>query len=540
MRVSDTRFPLLLGWALLIPVVYVFPTHHAWQVPPVVAGFTAFALLCVLLLWKTTAIDWLVPRLERAAPGLLVLAALAYIAISIQLSRQQLLRFDPHLGQLGLFNQSFWTALHGHAFSNTHETVDGTLGSHFGVHFSPTLALFVPIYALWPQPLTLMVLQALALSLAPVPLYLLLRRRAGAAGAAVMAIGLLLLPAYWRAASQDFHEATFLPLALLTTLWALETRRHGLLVLVSLLTLGVREDVSLTFVILGAYAWIRGKGWRTAAFLSGMGVAWFLLATQVFMPRFWSPGLWVDPPRFMAMHLGPWGPTALTALGKIAADPGGFAHDMMGGGRFTYLYSLLRPTLLLPILLDPIWVVGLPVLAVNVVSYYAPMRGAYIYHALVPLLFAYAATVHTAVKAAGPQSETRRGAVVLTLSLIILSGLLPATMLLENPPGAQLLPPGPARAVLRQIPPEAPVYVPIGLYPHISGRLSAGCWESLGEQGLDACVRGRYAWFVLWPEGYRGGLSARRDSLVAAVLAGDSRFIRLGGFEPLTVYRRRD
>jgi hypothetical protein len=38
----------------------------------------------------------------------------------------------------GLFSQSFWALLHGQGSANTHETLDGSLGNHFAVHFSPT------------------------------------------------------------------------------------------------------------------------------------------------------------------------------------------------------------------------------------------------------------------------------------------------------------------------------------------------------------------------------------------------------------------
>jgi hypothetical protein len=61
--------------------------------------------------------------------------------------------------------------------------LDGTLGSHLGVHFSPTLLLLAPLYALWPSPLALVAAQALVVALAMVPLYRLLERDMGEAGA---------------------------------------------------------------------------------------------------------------------------------------------------------------------------------------------------------------------------------------------------------------------------------------------------------------------------------------------------------------------
>ena len=225
-----TRVYTLLGWALLIPIVYLGPVSLARYAPgaPLIVGiFSVLAVGAVGVYARTSLMDRVAGRLGGAAPILLGFTVAIYTAVSVYLAHGRLVEFSPHLSQLGIFAQSAWTTLHGHFFANTHETVDGSLGRHFGIHFSPTLLLLVPLYAVWPSPLSLMVAQALALALAVLPLYLLLRPHAGSLGGSLLAAGLLGLPVMARAGHNDFHDATFLPVLLLTAVWALETGRRG-------------------------------------------------------------------------------------------------------------------------------------------------------------------------------------------------------------------------------------------------------------------------------------------------------------------------
>ena len=161
---------------------------------------------------------------------------------------------------LGLFSQSYWTQLHGYAFANSQEAIDGGVASHLGLHFSPTLLVLLPFYALWPHPALLMAGQVLAIGLAPVPLYHLLRRAARPSAALCLALSLLGLPVFAWSGFVDFRDSSFLPVLLLSTLWAMEGRRWGWLALFALATLGVREDAALTLVALAAYALAAGRG----------------------------------------------------------------------------------------------------------------------------------------------------------------------------------------------------------------------------------------------------------------------------------------
>jgi uncharacterized membrane protein len=73
---------------------------------------------------------------------------------------------------VGHFAQMLWATLQGHLF----HTSLARLGrfayvahNHLADHFSPILFALVPLYAVWPEPDVLLVLQSAALGLAALP-----------------------------------------------------------------------------------------------------------------------------------------------------------------------------------------------------------------------------------------------------------------------------------------------------------------------------------------------------------------------------------
>jgi uncharacterized membrane protein len=530
---------ILYLWPLAIPVAYLTLPLKAgrlsWSYGLLVAGAFAAALGVAALTGRAGAP---LTRLERLIrPSILLpIICLLYLAGSLAVFARNYASFSPYLSQLGLFSQSMWTTLHGHALANTHETVDGSLGSHFGVHFSPTLLLLVPLYGIWSTPWTLMVLQAAAVALIPVPLYALLRRYPGAgpAPATVLAGSVLLLPALLRAGHFDFHDTAFLPVLLLTCLWALESRRPWIFLPAAIAALGVREDVAFTLVALGVYAVIRGHGWKVGLAVAGLGAAWFVATVSLVMPAFWSPGLWMDPGRFFVLHMGRWGSNPLEAMAAIASRPAAFAAEMMGRDRLFFLYQLFVPTLFLPVLGSFGWIPGVPALAAPLLSEHGWLRQPFKYHALLPLLFAYFSVCLAAIKVARRLPAVPSAG--LATALIVLAGILPSLYFRQGALERRPPPADSARAVLSALPGDVPVYVPLGLYPHVANRVNVGCRESMGDVAWTADVRGAYRWVVLWT----GEDDARvnRDVALADSLRSDPRFVSVPGFEPLTVFRQ--
>ncbi len=527
-------------WALLVPLTYAplyligsRPGPPGWLV---LGAATAIAGLMPVLLGRTTALDRAAAALEARAGKVLAMVVAAYVVLSVIVARHQLAAFVT-FDQAALFAQSYWTLLHGHPFANTQETVDGSLGSHFGIHFSPTLLVLLPLYALFPRPLVLLAAQALALALTVVPLYHLLKREAGPAPALVLALAVLAMPSFAWAGMRDFHDASFLPVLLLTAFWALERRRRGPFLLAAFGALGVREEMGLTLVMLGAYALLRGHGARLGLGIAALGALWMATVIRLVMPRFGSPGLWIDPQRFFVDVLGQWGETPLAAALAMLTHPAALLRALVNGDTARYAYALLSPMLLVPPLLDPVILIGLPGLAVNLLSRLDWMRTSVLYYSLVPATFLALATTRAALRLCRTVPVPRRAGFGLALGIVVTAGALPALPLTHRLVEIPIPPAAPARAVARLIPPEAAAYVPVSFNAALCNREDLGCWESVKQLGRAPEFRARYAFIVLWPAS--DPASEPHDRPLADSLIADPRFEAIAGYEPFLVFRRR-
>jgi uncharacterized membrane protein len=530
--------PVLL-WAVLIPLTYapafVMGTRPGTEVIGALIGALVLAFGSWLLLTKTRALDRLAAALDPHARTLLWVAIVAHLGWSVYQAYLRLAGFAD-FNQLGLFSQSTWTQLHGHTFANTHETVDGSLGSHFGIHFSPTLLIAAPIYALLPSPMVLLVLQSLALSLIPLPVFLIARERVSNSAALLLALATLAIPSFALGGPLDFRDQSLLPVLLLSVVWAIETKRVRLAFVFALAALGVREDTGLTLAILGVYAMFRRAGVKVGLGMMALGIGWFVLATKLVIPHFSSPGLWMDPKRFFVDVLGQWGDTPLAALKGMATRPAALAQALVNGDTARYLYALLTPLLGLPPFGDWALLVALPNLAINLLSRLPFMRAVSQGYSLVPLAFLALATVMVAARVAKSALPVRQAGTALALGLVVLAGTIPALAIGLGRPEQPAPPVAVASRVVNLIPERESVYAPVSLYPALCNREDFGCWWSTGVRGREPEFRARYAWIVLWPASDPAG--EVREQALAESLATDHRFVEHAGFEPFVVYQR--
>ena len=213
-----------------------------------------------------------------------ILLALFGTVLFVTLKLQQWHAFGVH-AELAEFESRLYSTLHGGLLMRHRGEA-----SFLGEHFSPVLLLLVPLYALLPSPITLLVVQALAASLAVIPLHRLalhlLERRAAAA-----AIGLAYLVS--RTLSYglmyDFHMEIFYPLLFFAAFLAFERRRGWTLAATVVLAAMCKEDAGLATAGFGLYAFARGER-RTGALLFAGGLAWLIAAVTLVSPAFRHAG----------------------------------------------------------------------------------------------------------------------------------------------------------------------------------------------------------------------------------------------------------
>jgi uncharacterized membrane protein len=160
---------------------------------------------------------------------------------------------------VGNFTQALWSTAHGHFLQVTE--VGGQEVSRLGIHVDPIFVVLTPLWWIWPSPMLLLTVQAIAVALGAIPLFWLGRRHLPRErDAALVAIAYLLCPTVgWNVVS-DFHAVAFALPLLLFAIWYLdEDRLVPFAVTAGAATL-CQEQIGLMVGCLGLwYAWQRRR-----------------------------------------------------------------------------------------------------------------------------------------------------------------------------------------------------------------------------------------------------------------------------------------
>jgi uncharacterized membrane protein len=290
-------------------------------------------------------------------------------------------RFD-----LGNMTQAVWNTAHGHPLELTLAT--GEQASRLGVHVDPILALFAPLWWLFPSPVLLAVVQAGALASGAYPVLRLAERRLESTTAALLvAAAYLLYPWLVWQAYREFHPVALAIPALLWAVWFLESDRLVAFVVAAGLGLVCGELVGLALVGLGAWYALSTRRWRRGALIAGAGAAWTALCLWVIIPAF-SGDSSVFYQRFEGVGGSPGG------LAKTAVtDPGTVLSQATSPTDFAYVAALLAPLAGFVIWAPLALLAAVPQLAVNVLSDWDATTSPQTHYVSVIVPFLFVATI---------------------------------------------------------------------------------------------------------------------------------------------------
>jgi uncharacterized membrane protein len=332
-----------------------------------------------------TPLFWLAMGLVTFAVALFCVYFISYLT----------LRHDAFLTNaedLGIMDQAIWNTLQGNWL---HQTVcnvvsdtncyseDGIM--RFAIHVEPILFPVAAIYALWPSPKTLLILQTLVVGSGAFPAFWLARLRFRNELAAVgIALLYLLYPAQQQATVFDFHAVTLTASLLLFTLYFLYTRQTLWMFAFAILSMACKEEISLTVVVLGLWSVVFQYRWRSGLGLTLLGLGWFFVIMRVIMPYFSPTGQPMLIGRYGELGDGP-----IEILETIILKPKYiFDHYLLDEERAAYLQFLVSPAGYLPVLAPWILLIAGPAIALNVLSSQSGMySGLFQYNAeIVPFL----------------------------------------------------------------------------------------------------------------------------------------------------------
>ena len=127
-------------------------------------------------------------------------------AMLVTLSVLRYTAYTANMFDLGHMAQAIWSSTQGRPLEVSYH---GNVVSRLALHAELIYFLITPLYALFPSPITLVVVQALLFGLGGLPLYYLARRRIGNVHAArVITLIYLFCPVAQNAVLFDFHGDT--------------------------------------------------------------------------------------------------------------------------------------------------------------------------------------------------------------------------------------------------------------------------------------------------------------------------------------------
>jgi uncharacterized membrane protein len=444
------------------------------------------------------------------------LLILLYIGLFAWQSVARHQAFATNAYDMGNVNQAFWNTVHGRPLQFTNwrgVELDLANDSRLAMHVEPIYFVLAPIYWLWQQPETILILQTIILALGALPVFWLARDRlrshlAGVAFAAVY----LLFPGLEAANMWEFHAVALAAPLLLFAFYFGQKGRWGLLWLFALLAMATKEEVSLSVLVMGfgfavwglvrarralapprsSRAWLR-RAIRTPLVIHGaalmlVAALWFVVAVFVIVPHFEGS----RSPYLSYYNQLSGGAAAGGGKGGVVALLTAAVRAVFNRRNVQYLIDLYTPVAFLSIFSPLALAISAPDLAINLLSTHEPMHFVEKYHYVAPLLPGIMISAILGVAWLSRQiarlTKLPRHTVVLALTGIVFAstlyyhhyhGYTPLARAFESYQVSSHHRVG--EAIARSIPIEAAVSAQPNLNPHVSGRKTLYRFPYIGD-----------------------------------------------------------
>lgn len=287
--------------------------------------------------------------LERYAGAIVIalVVVVACILVLVSILQARYFALSVHAEDTAYYNQILWNTLKGNfLIGNVQQErlYNPPVTNDLALHVAPVLFAILPIYAVVPSFLTLLIIRDVALAAAAWPLFLLVRDRINGSAGVAAAVLYLASPVVIAQGCEAFYLLQLAPLPFFAALRAFE--QENFLPFLSWLgvALGVREDVAIALAGFGLWALLRKRQLQWVAVGLGLPVFWWGISTLVIQPAFGRVG---NSAFDRALQGGGQGP--LGSYQILLKDPGWILEGLHEGG-LNYLYQSFRSVAFLPAL----------------------------------------------------------------------------------------------------------------------------------------------------------------------------------------------
>jgi uncharacterized membrane protein len=266
-------------------------------------------------------------------------------------------RFD-----LGNMTQAVWATAHGHPLVVTN--LQGQQVSRLGSHVDPILALFAPLWWLWPSPSMLLAAQAVAVALGALPVFWLARKHLGSERAGLgFALSYLLYPATEWLTLNEFHPVALACPLLLYAFWYLDEDRVGMFALFAVLAALTKEEIPLVIAGMGLWYALSRRRIAVGAAIALLGLAMTAVSVGFILPHFDEGASSQFYERYGALGTSPG-----DILGTLIAHPVRVLEMAFGRAGAHYLMQLLIPLAFVFLGAPLVLLAALPELGLNLLS----------------------------------------------------------------------------------------------------------------------------------------------------------------------------
>ncbi len=332
-------------------------------------------------------------------------------------------------------------------------------------HISPILAFVAAVYYVFPDPVSLLILQSLAISFSIVPLYLLALRESGRAGVSLLVVGTYLANAGLHGIVRyDFHVEAFLPLFIFLVYYSYGSRSAGFYYLSLGLLLATIEYSAVLGLGIALSIWLEKKriDRRILALIVSSGA---ILGIIAWSAAGLTPSSWNWPANWLTRQL--FGGTQ----GSFGFQ--GLFVDL--GSKVLYLFLVLAPTGLAAVRKLGRMIPAIPWVLILVVSSRMSYYSIDFQYSSFLIPFVYMAAIPY-IKERSFHNSLVRVATLAVIIMLVFSALSPARLLLWSSTTQSVGWPGPSPllqtidSIRDSLPSNATILTQIDIFPHLTNK----------------------------------------------------------------------
>lgn len=239
--------------------------------------------------------------------------------------------------------------------------------SHFAVHFSPIYYLLLPVYMVFPSPITLLVAQAIISASGVIPLILLAKKyNHSNLTALLLSFCYMGIPAITGGNLYYLHENVFLSPLLLWLFYFAEKKNIPLTFVFATLVMLVKEDAPVYVAVFGIYLMLSKRNIKLGAALSVFSVVYFVTVLGILSA--FGEGAMVS--RFNNFILEGEPVSLVGVIMTAFSNPAYLISECFESDRILFLIQLFLPVMFMPFFTKKFsrLILFVPVVLINLMS----------------------------------------------------------------------------------------------------------------------------------------------------------------------------